>query len=139
MKCSNQKCGSDDVFLCSVAYEQGTTKSSRSGSYTSHDGGAGDFESETVTRTPFAEKAAPPDSGIGVGLGLVFATWAFAWIADSAKASDGWWYAIALYFVAAVVFFLRRLFQLPAHYRRMAVWRKSWICKRCGAISRPEE
>jgi hypothetical protein len=139
MKCSNPKCESEDVVRCEIAYEQGTHRSKSSGSYMSDDGTAtsGTHESETVTRTPFAERAAPPVSGISHGIGAVLSLLFILLIMSAFTPPDAlvavMWLAIA----GAIVYTIWRIKQWPDHRRKKAVWDASWICRRCGTIFQP--
>jgi hypothetical protein len=139
MKCQNTACGSTDTQLCSLAYEQGTTHSKTSGTATWSDG-SGDsstYEANTVSRTAFAERAAPPVSGVGQGIGATLTFLFVGFLAyDFVPTSVHVVFAILI--LGAAAYTVMRIVNFPKHLRQHAAWERSWICKRCGTISTPD-
>lgn len=90
----------------------------------------GDYFGEAVSRTAFAEKAAPPESGMQFGIGALLCMLIAASIYESFdEPSRGWltfWWAT----VVLPAFTIWRLIKLPDHFRKKAIWNQSWICKR---------
>lgn len=135
MKCP--KC-SGEAVSCPVAYEQGTSRSESSGSIDMTVSG-GQYQSyggtqttTTVTRTAFAERAAPPSPMIkGALAGILF-------FGIAAALFDGGW-SVACGIVAAlfVAFLAWRLISLPSYFRERKNWEASWICGACGNIFVP--
>lgn len=142
------KCQSGNVQLCSMAYEQGTTTTTTSGTATGHSMGSstqGGFgvaqhniqtSSTGTTRTPFAKRAAPPTNWFGI------------WATQAVTAGIG---AVVVYFahsllqiigVLEIVFvpwLLIALIGVALTYHKrqryadaQARWRASWICVACG-------
>jgi hypothetical protein len=149
MKTNCPNCESDDVYLCSTAYEQGTTHTKTKGRGTAstvgYSPGTGmgtaqtnvSTSSSSVSRTAFAQKAAPPKSylprmiiwAVLSLLAVVLTRSAPGFIKDLA------WLSLAGAAVATFFSFRHR----PAYQEALARWQKSWICGRCGNKFIPEE
>lgn len=149
------KCQSGNIQLCSMAYEQGTSTTTTQGTAVGHSMGAstqGGFgvaqhnirtSSTSTTRTPFAERAAPPKNWFGI--------WA-AQVAISGVAAVLVFFAHSLIQVIGVleiVFVPWLLISLigvgltyPKRYHyaeAQARWASSWICAACGSIFVPNQ
>lgn len=149
MQCSN--CGSDDVLLCSVAYQQGKietqTKTTSSGSYGAGAGGGrmnARHTSTSTSLTEFAGRAAPPKPAFdGACMNVIAAVVALVII--PAAVSDVFHTQSAMLFYALLAVVAYTIYRLTIAYRnrpedraRRDEWERSWICTRCGTMFLPE-
>jgi hypothetical protein len=150
MKMNCPKCESDDVYLCSAAYEQGSTRTTTTSRGTastlgySQGTGVGTAQtnisttSSSVSRTAFAEKAAPPKSYLGkMILWAVGSLLAVLVLTPSVWSGLKHWAWISLAGSIVGTFFSFK--NRPAYREALARWQKSWICTRCGNKFMPED
>jgi hypothetical protein len=161
------KCQSQDVYLCSTAYAQGTMTTETDGDYSGigmNAGGAtqylGSGSHSSTHQTAFARDASPPESKHGKAIGIVIG--AFLWNIVCAllawgteppylKHSSGFFYAwwnyewvwlrwLNIVLLIAAIWWLRSVNQrMPEYNAALERWRKTWICKRCGTKFVPDE
>ncbi len=120
------KCSSHTAVKCEIAYEQGKTTSTVRGS----DGTSRDVTSLSA----FAQRAAPPISGVGYtggGMAVVGFIWVVLNDMSAMRGQDvttyiGW---IAIVFA---LLFIWRLLALPKYFRARTDWQNTWICGTCG-------
>lgn len=166
MECPN--CQSQDVILCSVAHEQGTTTTqthgtiSGGGSYLGSSAGGGVAAggmsmSQTVnttskSQTGFAERCAPPRTPALTKALIVTLIAAWVGIALLAQvmpapvknlSSEVSWVVINLVLWLAIVIlpalWVRREWRYrPEYHAALERWRRSWACARCGHIFIPK-
>ena len=151
------ECHSDDVYLCSVAHEQGTSTAK---ARTHYAGGSlgwgmsalhrGTADHSSVAQTRFAKRAAPPTNYFEAALGATILSGAA--VATIYVASLIWGMrglAAVLFVLCAVIvvpvllvagLVLLLTFPFRRRFRAAAArWRRSWICARCGRIFSPDE
>ena len=142
------KCESDDVLLCSVAYEQGKSVTESKGTSEGGDGSGrftADHESTHTTLTEFAKRAAAPElTTNSLWYSLIGAVVAYFVVPEFWRTSGHvpqWVHLLLLAFIAVAIY------RLATGYKkrrseddvRRAAWERSWICKRCGTIFDPSK
>ena len=140
------KCQSQDVSLCSVAHEQGTTTTHTSGSAdfggSAMHGGVAlkqNINTTSESQTAFAERCAPPTSSLGTALGFCIALMALLFIAPQFGTGQTVMRIMQGLFGLCAVWSVLAFLNLPKHRAALARWRKTWICGRCGTFFVPEE
>lgn len=140
------KCESQEVYLCSLANEQGTTKSTTSGSISG--GGSGGLEeytveSETTSQTFLAKQAAPPSNAFATARGtLILLIIAYIVITVVGKLAGiqslGLFGPVMFVLIAgAAISMFIGYGKLAEYHEALTRWKKSWICGSCGTIFIP--
>ena len=150
MKVNCPSCESEDVYLCSTAYEQGTTRTTTTSKGTAstlgYSPGTGSGTAQTnvstssssVSRTAFAEQAAPPKSYLAKMIMWAVGSLLAVWVLEQSSWSGlKHWAWISL--VGAIVGTFFSFKNRPAYHEALARWQKSWICSRCGKKFVPEK
>lgn len=142
------KCESNDVLLCSVAYEQGKSVTESKGTSEGGDGSGrftADHESTHTTLTEFAKRAAAPElTTNALWYSLIGAVVAFfivpsVWADLTHHGSPLWLHLLLLALIVVAIYRLATGYKKRSAEdgARRAAWERSWICKRCGAIFDP--
>lgn len=160
MECPN--CQSQDVYKCSVAYEQGTSVSKTTGTSSGTSQGIGvvgqaayiqsgthnaAHSSTTTTRSEFARRAAPPKNWFFISLSTSIAAGvvllAMALLINLVQSLETLWGILAL--ISGVILALSAPVLIVTYFFRAKFdaaderWRQSWICGRCGSIFVPQQ
>jgi predicted lipid-binding transport protein (Tim44 family) len=129
-----------------MAYEQGTSTTTTQGTGTaqsigsSTQGGFGvahhniQTSSTSTTRTPFAQRAAPPNNWIAAPLVLLLMLGGIYGILLMGTLPPQNWLLLLMTLPA---YWLYRLIRSPKYREARAQWEKSWICAACGNIFVP--
>jgi hypothetical protein len=144
------KCESDDVLLCSTAYEQGKSVVKRKGKIEGGMDGGGritaDHESTETVLTEFAKRAAAPELTTNslwyslIGAVVAFFVVPSVWH-DFTGHNPQWLYFLLLAAIAVAIYRLVTVYKKrrSENDAQKAAWERSWICKRCGTIFDPSE
>ena len=140
------QCQSDDVYLCSVAHAQGTSKTTTttrtqgqgfapSGGGASY--GAATHTSSSTSMTAFAAQAAPPSSSIPRALAAVVLFFLLTWglpkmFSPSHPEPGGLKFLMTLALLGSIAWVALGVRNLPKLRRERETWRRTWICARCG-------
>lgn len=130
-----------------MAYEQGTSTTTTRGTGTGQSIGSstqGGFavaqhniqtSTTSTTRTPFAERAAPPNNWIAAPLVLLLmlgGIYAILLIPGTLPPQN--WLLLLMILPA---YWLYRLIRSPKYREARAQWERTWICAACGNIFLP--
>jgi hypothetical protein len=143
------RCQSPNVQTCSMAYEQGTSTTTTRGTGTGQSAGYSaqsgygvaqhniQTSSTSTTRTPFAQRAAPPNNWIFAPLTLLFLLGGIYGILliPGTLPPQNW----LLLLMLPAAFWLYRLIRSPKYREARARWESSWICAACGNIFVPND
>jgi hypothetical protein len=135
MKCTS--CGSEQTRKFSVVFEEGTT-TGRSESLTGN-------EVEHFSQTPLAKKCSPPEAPkVGGFLTLIGAFVSLVVALKVGNFFGGFSYGVAGFVASMFVLFLVWRAVIGNHNSaqyaiRLAEWRKSWVCLKCGHTYCAEE
>jgi hypothetical protein len=148
MKCP--QCDSEDVYLCSVAYAQGTSKTTSTTRTQGQSYGGGQVafanashKTTSSSQTAFAAQAAPPSSKLKPALAAValslLVSWGLSHLTSPMHPEPGLLKVIMVAAVLGSIWWVVTAFRhLPQHRLDKERWSRSWICARCGHKFVPE-
>jgi hypothetical protein len=133
MNCPN--CSSSNTRTFSIVYEEGTSHSKGEGTTS-----GSNYETKNFSQTPLAKRCSPPQGEMSVMGAIFFAIGFFLSFIVGFKighfTGSFWWGcgALAISFAGCYVswqyiFGAKMDKQLKLDY---SVWKKSWICMKCG-------
>jgi hypothetical protein len=139
------KCQSQNVFLCSVACEQGTITTTTRGSATSSvDQTTMHIDTTSTSRTAFAQRCAPPTSTLRWAI-LATLVMLSANVAMQVHlhvkgmfAGNGT-HAMLGVLAICVLWLILAIRNRPRYRESLERWRRTWACASCGNFFRFEQ